>query len=231
MCRQIEKAFVELDLSAHGMVQDSGFLVVNQHLFGNATEVAEAADEPLVGVLSVKAVGGPGVKAARVAELIDDEVDLGRLAGQGGTDLAPVTLQLHSRVGFEAHGGAARTQGALGCDVGAQDGDAAVIALGFNLAENDDCIPDALGQQPIDRWLERVQLARARLGSGDRRPTTFEGTRDGLGMDAEFGGDIGQIDAALGQGLNDHEVLLSKHEMPPCPNRTGDILAGEQGTF
>jgi hypothetical protein len=37
-------------------------------------------------------------------------------------------------------------------------------------------------------------------------------------MDAEFGGDIGQIDAALGQGLNDHEVLLSEHEMPPCPN-------------
>ena len=113
MCRQIEKAFVELDLSAHGMVQDSGFLVVNQHLFGNATEVAEAADEPLVGVLSVKAVSRPDVKAARVAELIDDEVDLVGWPARV-VPIRPSHLQLHSRVGFEAHGGAARTQGALG---------------------------------------------------------------------------------------------------------------------
>ena len=122
-------------------------------------------------------------------------------------------------------------QSAFGRDVGAQDGDAAIIPLGLNFAQDDHCIPDALGEQVVDGRYERVQLAGARLGSGGWWPAAFERTTDGLGMDAEFGGDIGQIDAALGQGLNDHEVLLSKHEMPPCPNRTGDILAGEQGTF
>jgi hypothetical protein len=46
------------------VAEHRSLLVVDEQLLGNAAEVGEAANQPLVGVLGVLAVGGPDVKAA-----------------------------------------------------------------------------------------------------------------------------------------------------------------------
>lgn len=94
------------------------------------------------------------------------------LAGNDGFDLAPVTLELLAGVGLEADGRTARAQGTLGGDVVAQDGDAAVIALALELAEDDNRVPNAVLEQAVDGGLEGGELATTSrvLGSGSGPP-------------------------------------------------------------
>ena len=227
---EVEKALVELHRTVRRVAEHRSLLIVAEHLLGDAAEAGAAANPPLVGVLGVLAVGGPGVKAAGESELVDDEVDGGGLAGDGGLDLAPVTLELLAGVGFEADGGTAGAQGTLGGNVVAQDGDAAVVALAFALAEDDNGIPDAVLEQTVDGGLEGGDLAATRRALGSGSGAALEGAADGPGMDAEFGSDVFLIDTAIGECFNDHEVLLLEYRTPPSLVRVGDILRDERRT-
>ena len=119
---EIDKARVELDTPSGGMEQDSGFLVIHQHLLGHAAKVLETADQPFVGVFGILAGGTPDVKAPRVGELIDDELDGREQPGNGGGDRAPIALELAAGQRFKAHGGAAGLLRALGREIGTEQG-------------------------------------------------------------------------------------------------------------
>src|SRR3954447_15738400 len=96
MGSQIDKACSELETVVM-VEQHSNFLIVDEHLLRNASEVLEAADETVVGVLGIQAGGTPKVEATPVAELVDDEEDLGELASELNADLTPVALKLAAR--------------------------------------------------------------------------------------------------------------------------------------
>lgn len=148
--REVEKALVE----SKGVTlvdQHGGFLIVDQHLLGDAVEVLQAADQPLVGVFGIVVRRAPEVKAPGIAQLIDDEVDLGRLAGELGDEFTPIALELVAGRGLEAHGGPPRAEGTLGGHVVAQDGVAARIAGGAELTQDHDAVPDPLSEQ-LSTW-------------------------------------------------------------------------------
>jgi hypothetical protein len=212
---EVEKALVELK-AVMMMEQHGGFLVVNEHLFGEAAEVLEAADETLVGMLGIQRGGTPEVEATRVAEQVDDEVNLGGHTSKLSDELTPVRLKLAPRVGLEADGGAGGAQGALGSDIVAEDGARAGVAGGLELAQDDDPVPDAVGEETINEGLEGVELARVGMSLGSWSITALKSATDGLGMDPKLGGDVLLVDTPVGQCFNHDEVLFLEHwAVPP----------------
>lgn len=131
------------------MAEHRRLLVVDEHFLRDAAEGDEAANETVAGMLGVLVGGDPGVKAAGVGELVDNDVDGRGLASDGGCDLPPVTLELLVRVGLEADGRTARAQDTPGSDGVAQDGDAAVVTLAFERAEDDNGIPNAVRRRSM----------------------------------------------------------------------------------
>jgi hypothetical protein len=96
-----------------------------------STEPLEGADDPLVGVLGILAVGAPEMEAAREAEGAHHEVHLRLRAHDRRPGGRPVRLQLAARLCLEPDGRAACAQPALRMNVVPQDRDAARIALGL----------------------------------------------------------------------------------------------------
>ena len=97
-------------------------------------------------MFGVGRVRAPEVKTPGVGQLVDDEVDLGRYAGDLDLHLAPVALQLLARWGLETHGSPPLAQGPFGLDVQPQHGYATGVAFGLDGPQDDNGVPHALGQ-------------------------------------------------------------------------------------
>src|SRR3972149_803040 len=156
MISQVEKTFVETGPTLVGSLEHGALLVIHQHFLGHAAEILETADQALVSVLSVQAVGAPEVEAPRVAQGVDDEIDLGGLASDLGGDLAPIGLQLLARSGFETDGDPAGPQRPFGLDVAPDESDPTDVTIGLDLPQDHHRIPDVFFEEPVDLRFVRI---------------------------------------------------------------------------
>ena len=83
--------------------QHRRFLVINQHGFHTATEVAEGANQRLIGVFSILLWRGEDMEATGESQRINREVNFASLPGAPHLNFAPVMLQLVTGPGFEAN--------------------------------------------------------------------------------------------------------------------------------
>ena len=151
MLRQRLEAGVEDNFSSIIVFEHRGLLVINQHGFHAAAEVTERLHQRFVSVLRILARRGEDMKAARVAQRIDREVDFTWLARHFGFHFTPVVLQLITGLRFEANGFTTMPESAFGLDIFPQHGGAAVIALRLDFLENHLGIPDMFTQAHIDK--------------------------------------------------------------------------------
>jgi hypothetical protein len=181
-------------------------------------------------VFGVFAVGIPEVKPSRVAERVHGKVDVDLVSAHHRANDAPVTLQLLAGRRLKTHGRATRTQRAFRPDVVADDRNLPGVALRLQLPKNHDRIPDALRQKLIDLGAIRIEHAPSRTSRRTGRAPARQRPTHRLRMHAQLPRDVTQVDTALHQCLNHHEVLL-----PEQPSSSGlatveDILLGVWGT-
>jgi hypothetical protein len=86
---------IELDLAGLAVVPDhQPSIVVEQHLFGDAAEVAERTFQPGEPAFLALVAEGPDIQPTRIAERGDEQVHLDALAADQRPALAEVDLQL-----------------------------------------------------------------------------------------------------------------------------------------
>jgi hypothetical protein len=214
---QIHEARMEVDRAATRMGEHRTLLVVDQDLAGRAAEPLEGADQPFIGVLGVLGLRAPEVEAAGEAQRVYDDVDRRRLAGDHRPLSRPIALELPPGLRLEADRRPTGPQRALGMEVVAQDGDPPGVPLRLELPPDHHGVPDALGQQLIDDRSVGSQHTPPPAAPAGRRSSAFEGTPHRPGMDPQLPGDVTEIDAALDQCLNHHEVLRRQH-VPLLPD-------------
>ena len=213
------------------MRQHRAFLIVDEHLGRHATEPLERADQPFVGVLGVLARRAPEVKPTRIPQGIRDEVHPRRRTGDHRLQRAPVTLQLDTRRSLEPDRRPAGPQRSLRPDVVPQDRDPAPVAARLQLPQNDDAIPDAVGQQLVDLRPVRVEPARPPPRPRLRRRPAVERPLHRFRMHTHGLGDVPLVDTAVRQCLNHHEVLLRQHpSLLELSHSGGTFCAGVWGT-
>ena len=94
MLSQEQETLIEFDLPVSGVFQNSGFLVINQHLGTGTTKPFKRTDRTFVGVFSIIAKGCERVEATRVAQDIHGDIDLSQFPRNLDKKLTPVVLQL-----------------------------------------------------------------------------------------------------------------------------------------
>src|SRR5512133_743294 len=89
---------IELDLAGLAVVPDhQPSIVVEQHLFGDAAEVAERTFQPGEPAFLALVAEGPDIQPTRIAERGDEQVHLDALVADRRPALAEVDLQLLAR--------------------------------------------------------------------------------------------------------------------------------------
>lgn len=212
---QIEEPGMELDGAAAPMRDDGGLLIVDQDLGRDAPEPLEGPHQRLVGMLGVLAVRPPEVEAARVTEGVHREVHRDGLARDHRRLHGPVGLHLPAGLSLEAHRRPPGPQRPLGLQIVADDRDAAAIAARLHLPPDHDCVPHSLAHEAVNHRPIRIQETAPPAAPRCRRATPRHRPAHRLPMHPQLLRDVAEIDTALDQCLNRHEVLQSQHPVPP----------------
>src|SRR6056297_1757123 len=213
---QLPEAAVEVG-TAIGPVDDSRFLVVDQHGGSHTAKGLEGLHDGLVGMLGITTRHRDHVQGPGMAQLVDRQVNLLAHPAEHDVALGPVVLELVTGCGLITHGAGTRSELALGADVGPQDRQLASIASLLQMPENHFGIPDALGQQGIDLGFVRVELARPPLGPPGWFTAALERASHRSGVDPQLGGNVLEKNA-LASSFRYHQIVLSGQH-PQSPSR------------
>lgn len=191
--------------------QHSGFLVIDQHGFHATTEVAEGANQGLVGMLCILLWCGKDMEATGVPQCVNREVNFASLSGHFNLYFAPVMLQLVTWLGFEANRLLRWPHFTFGLDVVTQHGTSTGITQRLDFIEYDLAVPDIFSQSHVDIVHKRLQLGHFMACFPGWRLWIFKQASDCSLRTSDLTGYIDNINALLAHLLYHVKVLSAQH--------------------
>lgn len=191
--------------------QHRRFLVINQYGFHTVTEVAEGANQRLIGMFSILLWRGKDMEATGEPQRINREVNFASLPGDLHLNFVPVVLQLVTGLGFEADCFLRRAHFAFGLDVIAQHGATTGVTHRFDFCEDDLAIPDIFGQTCIYIIHKRLQFGHFMARLSGRWFRVFKIPSDGAFRATHLSCNVDNVRTLLTHLFYHVKVLSAQH--------------------